>query len=109
MKKFTIFFLIALFLSFNMIIVTSLAKNTGIKEGFYKVNALNLSPNEDYFIENISFSEHVQVLIFDENEITIQTIRLRPQSPKYDLLPLQPNYRIAIVGDGEVVISQKTF
>jgi len=105
MKKFFMLFLISLLLSFNMLIVTSVAQAATIKEGFYTVKDLNFLPDKDYTIQNVSFAERVQVFILDDNQIVMQTIRLRPQSPKYNLQHLQPNYKILIVGDGEVVIS----
>ena len=109
MKKFTMLFLISLFLSFNMFIVPSVAQTKVLKEGFYKVADLNLSPNEIYNIQNISFADRVQVIIFDENQTIIQSLRLKPQAPKYELQPLKPDYRVAIIGSGEVIISQNTF
>lgn len=109
MRKGIILFLISFLLSFNMLIVTSVAQTTTLKEGFYTVTELNFSPDKDYTIQNISFADRVQVFIFDDNQIVMQTIRLRPQSPKYDLQHLESNYKILIVGDGDVVISEKKF
>lgn len=109
MRKFTILFIVSLFLSFNVFTIASLAETNILKEGLYIVNNLKFSPNEIYTIENDSFSDRVQVIIFDENQTIIQSLRLRPQAPKYELQPLQPDYRIAIIGDGEVVISKKAF
>ena len=59
-----------------MLIVTSVAKTTTLKEGFYRITALNFSPDKDYTIQNVSFAERVQVFIFDENQIVMQTIRV---------------------------------
>lgn len=107
MKKFTSLFLIFLCLSFN--IIPSMAISQTLKEGFYKATDLNISPNEIYTIQNISFVDRVQVFIFDENQNIMQSLRLRPQTQKYKLQPIQPDYKIAIIGNGEVVISQNTF
>ena len=109
MKKFIMLFLISLFLSFNMLIVTSVAETRVLKEGFYRISDLNFLPNEIYTIKNNSFTDRVQVFIFDEDQTIIQSLRLRPQAPKYELQPLQPDYRIAIIGNGEAIISSNTF
>jgi len=105
MKKFTSVFLISLFLSFNMLIVTSVAETKVLKEGFYKATDLNLSPNIIYAIQNISPNNAIFVLIFDGNQNLQQSIRLKPQAQEYKLIPMQPDYRLVIAGNGEVSIS----
>lgn len=105
MKKFTSVFLISLFLSFNMFIVTSVAETKVLKEGFYKATDLNFSPNRVYVIQNISQNNAVFMLIFDGNQNLQQSIRLKPQLQKFKLIPIQPNYRFVIAGNGEVSIS----
>ena len=109
MKKTIVLFLIMLFLSFNMLIVPSEAQAMNLKEGLYSVSELNISPDEIYTIQNNSFTDRIQVFIFDENQTIIQSIRLRPQASKYELQPLQPNYEIGIIGNGEVIITKKAF
>jgi hypothetical protein len=74
------------------------------KEGVYKAADFNFSPNNTYFVQNISNKDSVHIFLFDENQLEIQSIRLDPQSQKYNLLPLKPDYRIAIVGNGDVFI-----
>ena len=105
MKKFTSVFIISLFLSFNMLIVTSVAETKVLKEGFYKATALNFSPDRIYAIQNISPNNAVFVLIFDGNQNLEQSIRLKPQSQEYKLIPIQNSYRLVIAGNGEVSIS----
>jgi hypothetical protein len=90
---------------FNVSIMTAMAEARVIKEGLYKVDSLKLSPDTIYNIQNNSFSDRAFVLIFDNNQIIQQTIRLKPQSPKYPLIPLQSDYRIIVVGDGELTLS----
>lgn len=104
MKKFTSIFLISLFLSFNMLIVTSVAETKVLKEGFYKATDLNFSPNIIYSIENTSQNNAIFMLIFDGNQNLQQSIRLKPQSQKFKLIPIQPDYRLVIAGNGEVSI-----
>ena len=105
MKKFTSVFLISLFLSFNMLIVTSVAETKVLKEGFYKATDLNFSPDRVYAIQNISPDNAIFMLIFDGNQNLQQSIRLKPKSQKFKLIPIQLDYRLVIAGNGEVSIS----
>jgi len=104
MKKFTASFLILLCLLLNTI-VTSVAAANLFKEGFYKAADYKFSSNNSYTIQNISPDGSVYVLIFNENQIVQQSMRLEPQSSEYNLLPLKPDYSIVIIGKGEVAIS----
>ena len=105
MKKFTTLLLILICLSFNMIrAIPAFAANV-FKEGVYKAADFNFSPSSLYSVQNISSSNSVFILIFDENQLGIQSIRLEPKSARYNLLPLKPNYRLIIVGNGEVFIA----
>ena len=104
MKKYTILFLIFLCLLFNMISVTPVFAATSFKEGVYKAADFNFSQDNVYNVQNISSDHSVYVLLYDENQLGIQSIRLEPNSAKYNLRPLKPNYRIVIVGNGEVFI-----
>ena len=76
MKKFTILLFFLLCLSFNILKVTSAAPTNLFKEGVYKVADFNLSPDNLYSVQNICESNGVYVLIFDENQIGLQYIRL---------------------------------
>jgi hypothetical protein len=104
MKKFTML-LILIVLSFNIIIAAPVFAVTTVKEGVYQLSNFNISPNNLYSIKNISTSDNAYIILFDENQRTLQAIRLEPNSENYKLLPLKPNYRIVIIGNGEVVIS----
>jgi len=105
MKKLTMLLLIIICLSFNIFRATPAFAVNIFKEGVYKAADFNFSSNDTYSVQNVSANKNVYVLIFDENQLGIQSIRLDPQSSKYNLLPLKPNYRIVIVGNGEVFIS----
>lgn len=105
MKKFIFIFLFFLCLSFNNNIIPSMAAPITLTEGFYSIDDLNLSPNTQYTVENTSFSDRSYILIFDSKPNFLQSIRLRPQSKKYNLVPLQAGYRIVVVGRGKVTIS----
>jgi len=45
------------------------------------------------------------MILFDENQRQLQAINLYPKSINYTLLPLQPDYRIVLIGNGEVTIA----
>jgi len=105
MKKFTISFLILLCLSFNMITLIPFAIGNIFKEGFYKASDFNLSSTSNYNIQNVSATDGVYVMVFDKNKSLYQSVRMEPNSPKYQLLSIDPDFRIVIVGKGEVFIS----
>lgn len=102
MKKFILIFLISILLLFNLTLST-FADNI-FKEGVYKAADFNFSAKNTYSVQNISQKDSVYILLYDENQLQIQAIRLNPKSGKYNLLPLKPDYRIAIVGNGDVFI-----
>lgn len=104
MKKFIIFS-IFLLLSFNMLIVTSLAQPATFKEGFYTADELHLDPNVNHTVENISPNEYICFIVIDSAQVTRQFLRLNPQSEKFILPPIEKGYEIIVVGNGEVIIS----
>jgi hypothetical protein len=106
MKKFTTTFLIfvLIFISSTKITYSS-AVNT-FTEGVYKAADFNLSEGNLYSVSNISETDDVYVQLFDEKQLILQAIRLTPKSPKFNLIALKPDYRIVIVGKGQVYISQ---
>ncbi|MDU2674009.1 MAG: hypothetical protein E7C50_00240 [Clostridium sp.] len=107
MKKFIALFLILIFfIPTTYISIPAFTKNI-FKEGIYKSSDFNFSENETYFVQNVSSDNSVFLTIYDENQIVIQSIRLKPNSNRYDLIPLKPDYRIVIVGNGEVFIDPK--
>ena len=106
MKKFTIIFLILVCLLFNMIMIIPAFAANIFKEGIYKVSDFNFSSENLYSIQNISSTDSVYVLIFDENQLQMQSIRLVPKSANYNLAPLKPSYRVVVVGKGEVFIDK---
>lgn len=105
MKKFTILLLASIFLSFNIITATPKAEVLSFKEGIYQLSDFNISESNTYTIQNISPNDTMYMIIFDENQHELQSIHLSPKSISYRLVPLQSNYRIALIGQGEVIIS----
>lgn len=87
-----------------MISLMPLAIGNIFKEGFYKPSDLNLTEKDYYNIQNISSTDNVYVLVFDQSHSLYQSIRMDPNSPKY-VLTLPTDSRIAIVGKGDVFIS----
>jgi WD40 repeat protein len=105
MKKHSFVFLILLCFFFSIIKVTPASAANIFKEGVYKAVDFNFSPDSTYFVQNISDKSSVSIFLFDENQIQIQSILLKPKSKKYNLLPLSPDYRIVIVGNGDIFIN----
>lgn len=105
MKKFSEILILFLFLLPNMIIITSNAQQKTIREGDYKASDLNLLPNNNYSVENISTSYSAVVIIFDSNSIIQELINLVPESGTYNLPIINQGYEIMVIGNGEVIIS----
>lgn len=105
MKIKIITFLCFFLLFSNLIIPPTIVNAQILRKGFYKASDINLLPNTAYTIQNNSFNERVYILIFDTKATPLQGIRLKPRSQKYNLIPLQPGYKLVLIGDGEVEIS----
>jgi hypothetical protein len=105
MKRFSITFILSLFLSFNTFIICSLANTKPLSQGIYTHEELNLSLNKTYNIQNISPNEYVFIIISDTNEIIYESIQLEPLSKKYYLHPPLTSYLVTVIGKGEVIIS----
>ena len=110
MRKFTILFLFFLCLSFSIILIapiTTFAQNM-LKQGVYTLSDLNKSPDNLYEVKNISSKDSAYIVIFDEENIIMQTIRLSPNSISYNLVPLKHDYKVVLLGKAEVFIDGKT-
>lgn len=105
MKKNAIVILVLLCLLFNYISLIPTFAATSFKEGVYQLSNLNVTPKNRYTIQNVSPDSSVYMSLFDEDQRQIQSIHLSPKSENYSLIPLEPNYRIVIVGKGEVIIA----
>lgn len=104
MKKFISMFLISLSLSFCIFTKSASAVNI-FDEGVYQISDFNLSPKNKYIVQNISETDNIYLQVFDKNQIIIQSMRLSPNSDKFNLVALLPEYRIVIIGNGNVYIS----
>ncbi|MEQ8156962.1 MAG: hypothetical protein ABRQ25_19165 [Clostridiaceae bacterium] len=109
MKKFTVLFLISLSLSFNILSIKPLAATTVnlLKQGIYSLSDLNISPNNLYNIVNTSSTKDAYLLVFDKNYVIMQSLRLSPGIKSFNLVPLQPDYKIILLGDTEIYISPR--
>ena len=105
MKKFSIILLILVCIFANIFKVSPAFAVTSFKEGIYQLSNFNISPGNNYTIQNTSPNESIYMILFDENQRQLQAINLSPKSINYTLIPLQPNYRIVIIGNGEVTIA----
>ena len=76
-----------------------------LRKGIYQLSDFNISPGNNYTIQNISPNDSIYMIIFDENQRQLQAINLSAKSINYTLISLQPNYRIVIIGNGEVTIT----
>jgi hypothetical protein len=105
LKKVVITFLLFFFFSFGLFLGPTIASSQTLTKGFYKVKNLQLSPNTSYTVQNPSFNERIYIIIFDSHATPLQGVRLKPQSKKFNIIPLQPDYKVVLIGDGEVLIS----
>lgn len=105
MKKSIFIFLFFVFLSFNMLIIPSLAQPKVLKEGIYKISDLNLAPDVKYNIQNTSSDKDVLVIVFDSNQVAQQYLQLEPKSEEKALVRFQEGYKLLVIGEGEVTIS----
>lgn len=105
MKKIKTIFLIILLISFNVFGMVPVSAANTFKEGVYKAVDFNFSEGNLYSVQNISSTDDVYIQLFDEKQTILQAIRLTPNSPKFNLISLKPDFRIVIVGKGQVYIS----
>lgn len=101
-KKIIVFLLFSCFL-LGISSNTAYAVNV-FKEGVYKVADFNISEDNQYLVQNVSQTEDVYLQVFDENQILVQSIRLQPNSEKFNLVKITPEHRIVIVGGGSIYI-----
>lgn len=103
--------LMALFLSFLCVFIllnisnpmAAFAQNT-LKQGIYKVSDLSIPKSKFYTIQNFSKTDSSFIEFFDENQKILQAVQLPPNSSKYDVIALEPNFTIVVLGKGEISI-----
>ena len=107
MKRFTIILLILVTLIFSTAITTPAFAENLFKEGFYEISDFNPSKDGFYHAKNIS-TNGIYLIIFNEKFIATQVLYLEPKSLQYNLVPLTSEFRVIIVGDGQVHIDSGT-
>lgn len=105
MKRFISALSIFLILLITINTVNVAAYPESFSQGFYSVKDLHLMENVNYAVQNISPNYDAYLIIFDDQERTNESVRLGPHSQKHILLPVKYNYKILIIGNGELTFS----
>lgn len=105
MRKFIAIFFTFLFLSFNINTLTLVAEAKTFSQGFYTMEDLGLYPNTPYSVQNSSTYNDGLLIILDGNKTIQQVIRIKPQSPKYTLIPLMNDYVFILYGNFDLNFS----
>ena len=110
MKKPIVIFMIFICLTFNIIGLKSAFAATNIfTQGIYKVSDLIPSKSTLYSFSNISSKEKIYFIILDENQDVVHAIRLLPKSEKHISAPILQDYRIIVLGKGDLFITPTEF
>lgn len=108
MKRFTISFLIFLCLLFNITGSTSaLAAGNVFKQGVYKPSDFSFSVSNSFTVVNTSSKQLMNLIILDENLFVIEAIRMKPSLEKFVVVPMGPDYKILIIGKGDLYFAPK--
>ena len=105
MRKFLAFFMIFSCILFYTIIPISAANI--FREGVYKLSDFNISSGNFYTAQNLSKDSDIFVQIYDGDREVQQFLRIPPGSRKFTLVALKPDYRLVILGSGELFISEE--
>ena len=108
MKRIIVLFLIFFSLTFNIIgLKTTFAITNTFTQGIYKSSDLIPSKSNTYSFSNISSTDGAYLIILDENQVINHAIRLLPNSETHITVPILPDYRVVILGKGEVYFAPK--
>lgn len=107
MKKTICVFLVILCLIINIKGLEVAATSNIFKQGIFKTADLNPSNSEIYSITNISSKDSMFISILDDNLAVMEAIRILPNSPRVDTVPVRAGYKIIILGKGSVYINPK--
>lgn len=106
MKRFIAIFLIFSCLLSTMIGAIPRPTTNVFKEGVYRLSNLeNLPISKIFYVQNVSLDKDAYLIVYDNNFVALQAVKLDPQSAKYNLVPLKSDYRIVLIGDGEIYLS----
>jgi hypothetical protein len=99
MKRSIILFLLCL--TFIVIgLKPAFAVTNTFTEGIYKVSDFIPSKNNIYEFSNVSTTDNIYMIIMDENQTIRHSILLLPNSGKHITVPIQPTYRVILLGKG---------
>lgn len=104
MKKFALILSIFLLMSLNFNTVSAVAETKTFSEGIYTINDLNLLANVPYRVQNVTGGKAF-ISILNSDLVLEQSIRFQPNSLQYVLNPMQYDYKIIIVGSGQLSFS----
>ena len=108
MNKFIISFLVFLCVSFNIIGLTpGFAADNIFRQGIYKFSDFNTSVSNTFTVSNPSPNTGMFLIILNKDVNVLEAIRVIPNSEKFDLIPMMPDYRILIIGKGELHFTPK--
>ena len=105
MRKFFIILCTLLFLSSSTNTLSTIAEAKSFSQGFYTMKDLGLSPNIPYSVQNTSNYDDGLLIILDSNKTIQQVIRIKPNSPKYTLIPLTNDYVFLLYGNFQLNFS----
>lgn len=104
LKKFVLILSIFLLISLNFNTVSAVAETKTFSEGIYTISDLNLFANVSYRVQNVSGGKAF-ISILNGDLVLEQSIRFEPTSLQYVLNPMQYNYKIVILGTGQLSFS----
>lgn len=108
MKKFVVLLSICLCLSLNVIhSKPAFAVGNTFTQGIHSVSDFNISPNDLYIFSNVSKTDKIHLIFLDEKQDIVHTIRLGPNSEEHLTVPIKPNYKVIIIGNGILYINPK--
>lgn len=105
MKKFISIILISIFFNFNIAKADPQISSNILKEGIYNVNNIINTLGNVKSVQNVSPDESIYLILLDENETVLQTIKMKPESQKYTLNDLEKNNKLILIGDGVAFLS----
>ncbi|NRT76333.1 hypothetical protein [Clostridium beijerinckii] len=104
MKKFALIFSIFLLISLNFNTISAVAQTETFSEGIYTINDLKLLANVPYKVRNVSGGKAF-ISILNDDLVLEQSIRFEENSLQYVLNPMQYDYKIVILGTGQLSFS----
>lgn len=105
MKKFIVLILISLFINFNIVRADPQLSTNIFKEGIYDVSSIKSSLGNITTVQNISKDKNLYLIILDDKQAVIHTIKMTPNSAKYKLSDLEPSFKMILIGDGDAFLS----